>query len=182
MTPVDSTSPTSPPSLSPYHLSPNDGNSAPPCPRSRSCSLASIGHVSLSGVVVTSHGASRQRRFSVKVIEASLCVFLSLCVSLAGLFLGLLYEPLLLVVFACGLVALVAYLCYALVLYKRSWRRRSSGSMPPFWAGQRKISVVSVDKMPTINEATIEDDVSLSRSTEETWSGKTYVVQQNLSS
>ncbi|XP_075729616.1 uncharacterized protein LOC142771692 isoform X2 [Rhipicephalus microplus] len=117
------------------------------------------------------------RRFSNRIIEASLCVFLSLCISLAGLFLGLLYQPLLLIVFACGLVALVAYLCYGFIHYKRSWRRRNSG-LASYWAGHRKISVVSVDRMPTINEVLIEDNVSITKGLpEETWSGKTFVVR-----
>lgn len=65
-------------------------------------------------------GHAKRRRFSVRLIEASLCVFLSLSVSLTGLFLGILYQPILLVVFVCGMTALAAYLCYGLVLYKRS--------------------------------------------------------------
>ncbi|XP_050031796.1 uncharacterized protein [Dermacentor andersoni] len=122
------------------------------------------------------------KRLSNRIIEASLCVFLSLCVSLAGLFLGLLYQPLLLIVFACGLVALLAYLCYGFVHYKRSWRRRNSG-LASYWAGHRKISVVSVDRMPTINEVLIEDNVSITKGLpEETWSGKTFVVQNGSTS
>ncbi|KAK8776130.1 hypothetical protein V5799_030525 [Amblyomma americanum] len=122
------------------------------------------------------------RAFSSRIIEASLCVCLSLCVSLTGLFLGLLYQPLLLIVFACGLVALVAYLCYGFVHYKRSWRRRNSG-LASYWAGHRKISVVSVDRMPTINEVLIEDNVSITKGLpEETWSGKTFVVQNRSAS
>ncbi|XP_075525028.1 uncharacterized protein LOC142557218 [Dermacentor variabilis] len=122
------------------------------------------------------------KRLSNRIIEASLCVFLSLCVSLAGLFLGLLYQPLLLIVFACGLVALLAYLCYGFVHYKRSWRRRNSG-LASYWAGHRKISVVSVDRMPTINEVLIEDNVSITKGLpEETWSGKTFVVPNGSAS
>lgn len=127
----------------------------------------------------TKHGG---KRLSNRIIEASLCVFLSLCVSLAGLLLGLLYQPLLLIVFACGLVALLAYLCYGFVHYKRSWRRRNSG-LASYWAGHRKISVVSVDRMPTINEVLIEDNVSITKGLpEETWSGKTFVVQNGTAS
>ncbi|KAH9363874.1 hypothetical protein HPB48_007802 [Haemaphysalis longicornis] len=119
----------------------------------------------------------RKARFSGRIIEASLCVFLSLCVSLAGLLLGLLYQPLLLIVFVCGMVALIAYICHGIVVYKRSWRRRNSG-LSSYWAGHRKISVVSVDRMPTINEVLIEDNVSITKGLpEETWSGKTFVVQ-----
>ncbi|XP_037498150.1 uncharacterized protein LOC119371762 [Rhipicephalus sanguineus] len=137
---------------------------------------------SASNGVGKKQGKNHGRRFSNRIIEASLCVFLSLCVSLAGLFLGLLYQPLLLIVFACGLVALVAYLCYGFVHYKRSWRRRNSG-LASYWAGHRKISVVSVDRMPTINEVLIEDNVSITKGLpEETWSGKTFVVRNGNAS
>ncbi|KAL3194494.1 hypothetical protein MRX96_046061, partial [Rhipicephalus microplus] len=56
-------------------------------------------------------------------------------------------------------------------------RRRNSG-LASYWAGHRKISVVSVDRMPTINEVLIEDNVSITKGLpEETWSGKTFVVR-----